>query len=166
MLEKPQKGEWTCPGAHHLAIRLRVDREPRGDGVPIDSPKTVTSLLFGLGRLSSRTFWGAGWRQGQRNSARDPHRLDPDGWLVRSQTDTSINESPASQSGSSDDFHFALTGNGYGICGELLRTSPQLPQPRRRNEIKKLSPVYAEPPGPARGKRCPLDTRLLMGGTH
>ena len=97
MLGKPEKGEWTCPGAHHLAIKPRVGREPRGDGVPIDSPKTVTSLLFGLGRLSSRTFWGAGWRQGQRNSNRDPHRLDPDGWLVRSQTDTSINESPAAE---------------------------------------------------------------------
>ena len=32
--------------------------------------------------------------------------------------------------------HSALSGNNYGICGELLRTSPQLPQPRRRrNEI-------------------------------
>ena len=95
MLGKPEKGEWTCPDMLYLAIGLRVGREPRGDGVPIDSPKTVTSLLFGLGRLSSRTFWGAGWRQGQRNSHRDPHRLDPDGWLVRSQTDAFFIESPA-----------------------------------------------------------------------
>ena len=95
MLGKPEKGEWTCPDVHHLAIKLRVDREPRGDGVRKDSPKTVKLLLHGLGRLSSRTFWGAGRRQGQRISYGDPHRLDPDGWLVRSQTDTLFNESPA-----------------------------------------------------------------------
>jgi hypothetical protein len=133
VLEKPQKGEWTCPGAHHLEIRLRVGREPRGDGVPIDSPKTVTSLLFGLGRLSSRTFWGAGRRQGQRNSSRDPHRLDPDGWLVRYQTDTKFIESPAAKKG------------------------------RQMNSIRTKHHRVASTP--RSGSRCPLDTRLLMGGT-
>jgi len=88
VLEKPEKGEWTRPGVHHLAIRLRVDREPGGDGIPMGKPEAVTFQMHGPGRLSSRTFWGAGWRQGQRKSNRDPHRLDPDGWLVRSQTDT------------------------------------------------------------------------------
>ena len=38
-------------------------------------------------------------RQGPRTSNGDPHRLDPDGWLVRSQTDTLINESPAAEKG-------------------------------------------------------------------
>ena len=81
------KGEWICPGANHPAINLRVGREPRGDGVQMDSPKTVKSHPCGRGRQSSRTFWGATRRQGQGNSYGDPHRLDPDGWLVRSQTD-------------------------------------------------------------------------------
>jgi len=80
--------EWTCLGANHLAIDPRVGREPRGDGVRMDSPKTVSFQFCGRGRLSSRTFWGATRRQGQRTSYGDPHRLDPDGWLVRSETDT------------------------------------------------------------------------------
>ena len=87
--------EWTCSGAIHPVIDLRVVREPRGDGVRMDSPKTVKFHLCGHGRLSSRTFWGAKWCQGPRTSYGDPHRLDPDGWLVRSQTETLLNESPA-----------------------------------------------------------------------
>jgi len=87
--------EWTCLGANHPAIDLCVGREPRGDGVRKDSPETVKFHLCGRGRLSSRTFWGVTRRQGPRISYGDPHRLDPDGWLVRSQTDTTINESPA-----------------------------------------------------------------------
>lgn len=59
MLGKPEKGEWTCPDVNHLAIKLRVGREPRGDGVRRDSPKPVKFRLCGRGRLSSRTFWGA-----------------------------------------------------------------------------------------------------------
>ena len=59
MLEKPEKGEWTCPGAHHLAIRLRVGREPGGDGIPretqsCDIPNSWTrpaELEDFLGRL-------------------------------------------------------------------------------------------------------------------
>ena len=39
MLVKPEKGEWTRPGAHHLVIRLRVGREPGGDGIPRENPK-------------------------------------------------------------------------------------------------------------------------------
>ncbi len=134
MLAKPEKGEWTCLGAHHLAIRLRVDREPKGDGVRKDSPKTVTSQLHGHGRLSSRTFWGAMRRQGQRNSNRDPHRLDPDGWLVRSETDTLFNESPAAEKG-------------------------------RQVKSKTIKPRSGSS-GPHPGSCCPLDTRLLMGGTQ
>jgi hypothetical protein len=118
----------------YLAIGLRVGREPRGDGVRKDSPKTVTSQLHGRGRLSSRTFWGATRRQGQRDSLENPHRLDPDGWLVRSQTDISINESPAARRGLPD----AIKND--------QSTTRQL---RLRME-----------------SCCPLDTRLLMGGTH
>ena len=82
---KTTKCEWTCSGADHLAINLRVGREPRGAGVQMDSPKTVKFHFCGRGRLSSRTFWGtAGRCQGPRISYGDPHCLDPDGWLVRS----------------------------------------------------------------------------------
>ena len=91
-----QEREWTCSGADHPAINPRVGREPRGAGVQTDSPKTVKFHLCGHGRLSSRTFWGTFVRcQGPRISYGDPHRLDPDGWLVRSQTDIVLNESPA-----------------------------------------------------------------------
>ena len=89
------KREWTWPDATPLAIDLRVGREPTGDGILRDSPKPVKLQLHGRGRLSSRTFWGATRRQGQRTSYGDPRRLDPDGWLVRSGTDTFFNESPA-----------------------------------------------------------------------
>jgi hypothetical protein len=134
VLGKPEKGEWTCPDMLYLAIGLRVGREPRGDGVRKGSPKTVTSQLYGRGRLSSRTFWGVIRRQGQRNSLEDPHRLDPDGWLVRSQTDISINDSPAAWRRLPDE-----TKNDRSTTRQL----------RLRLE-----------------SCCPLDTRLLMGGTH
>ena len=62
--------------------------------------------------------------------------------------------------------HSAFSGIGYGTRGELLRTSPRLPQPRRRpNEINRLFPDHVGLPGPAQGKRYLLDTRLLMGGS-
>jgi hypothetical protein len=63
--------------------------------------------------------------------------------------------------------HSAFSGNGYGICGEPLRISPQLPQPRRRrDEVNNLFPDCAGTPGPSPGKHYLLDTRLLMGGTY
>jgi hypothetical protein len=63
--------------------------------------------------------------------------------------------------------HSAFSGNGYGICGEPLRISPQLPQPRRRrDEVNNLFPDCAGTPDPSPGKHYLLDTRLLMGGTH
>lgn len=89
--------EWTRPGSTHLAICPRVGCEPRGDGVQSDSPTLVHFQSCGHSRLSSRTFWGVIRRQGQGISHRDPHRLDPDGWLVRSEIDTKSNESPAAQ---------------------------------------------------------------------
>ena len=64
--------------------------------------------------------------------------------------------------------HHDVTGRGYGICGELLRTSPQLPQPRRRrsDEIEKSMTLGSGAPRTRLGKRYLLDTCLLMGGTH
>ena len=64
--------------------------------------------------------------------------------------------------------HHDVTGRGYGICGELLRTSPQLPQPRRRrsDEIEKSITLGSGAPRTRLGKRYLLDTCLLMGGTH
>ena len=63
--------------------------------------------------------------------------------------------------------HHDVTGRGYGICGELLRTSPQLPQPRRRrsDEIEKSMTLGSGAPRTRLGKRYLLDTCLLMGGT-
>ena len=63
--------------------------------------------------------------------------------------------------------HGVVFGNGCGICGKLPRTFQQLLQPRRRrNEVSNLFLHQIGPSGPAPGKRCPLDTRLLMGGTQ
>ena len=60
-----------------------------------------------------------------------------------------------------------VSKNGYGICGELLRTSPQLPQPRRRlNGINNVYPDHSESKTPFPAEHYLLDTRLLMGGTH
>ena len=61
----------------------------------------------------------------------------------------------------------AVSKNGYGICGELLRTSPQLPQPRRRlNGINNVYPDHSESKTPFPAEHYLLDTRLLMGGTN
>ena len=104
--------------------------------------------------------------RGRRPSSEALHRLDPDGWLVQSMTDTNPIESPAALGDQKVPSHHAVTGQGCGICGKLLRTFQQLPQPRRRiDEINSSFPDQAGPSGPAPGKRCLLDTRLLMGGT-
>ena len=61
----------------------------------------------------------------------------------------------------------AISGNGYGICGGLLRTSPQIPQPRlRRDEVNNSYPDRAESKIPFPAEHYPLDTSLLMGGTY
>ncbi|MGD9253107.1 MAG: transposase [Holophagae bacterium] len=39
-------------------------------------------------RKRSKTNWDAEWRQGHWTFNPGPHRLNPDGWLVRSSTDT------------------------------------------------------------------------------
>ncbi len=62
------------------------------------------------------------------------HRLDPDGWLVQSSTDTNPIQSPAAQR-------------------RAESATLKLPSPRPGS----LAPSLAKP--------CPLDTRLLMGGT-
>jgi len=131
---KTSEPGWTCPGPLHPVIYPRVGREPGGDGTLRGSPKPVTFQSRGHGRLSSRAFWGARRRQGPRTSYGDPHRLDPDGWLVRSQTDTFSNESPAAEKGRQ--VKFKIIESGFGGSGPHL------------------------------GSCCPLDTRLLMGGTH
>ena len=87
--------EWIRPGHFHPAIICASVVSQFGDGALRGSPQRVTTQPRGHGRLSSRTFWGASWRQGQRVSSRNPHRLDPDGWLVRFHIDTEVNESPA-----------------------------------------------------------------------
>ena len=92
---KTSKSGWTRPGPFHPVIDPRVGREPGCVGAPCGSPKPVISQLNGHGRLSSRTFWGAGRRQGPRISYGDSHRLEPDGWLERYRTDSNTNESPA-----------------------------------------------------------------------
>jgi len=59
-----------------------------------------------------------------------------------------------------------ISGNGYGIYEELLRTSPLIPQPRRRRkEIDNAFPDRAESKIPFPGEHYLLDTSLLMGGT-
>ena len=88
--------EWTRPGPVCRWLELRVDREPASDGALRGSPQPEP-LTCGHGRLSLRTLWGACWRQGPGSSPRGFQRLDPDGWLVRSETDTCRNDSPAAQ---------------------------------------------------------------------
>ena len=86
------------------------------------------------------------------------------GWCGRRPTPTRLKVRPhrVDREDMSDP---AVTGNGYGICGKLLRTFQQLPQPRRRRDgIKNSIRDHAGPPGPFSGKLCLLDTRLLMGG--
>jgi len=63
--------------------------------------------------------------------------------------------------------HPDVTGRGCGICGKLLRTFQQIPQPRRRlDEIKKSVLQTSGARGTRSGKLYLLDTGLLMGGTH
>jgi hypothetical protein len=88
--------EWTRPGPVCRWIELRVDREPANDGALRGSPKPEP-LTLGHGRLSPRTLWGACWRQGPGASPRGLQRLDLDGWLVRSETDTCKTDRPAAQ---------------------------------------------------------------------
>jgi hypothetical protein len=88
--------EWTRPGPRCRWIELRVGREPASDGALRGSPQPE-SLTCGHGRLSPRTLWGAGRRQGPGSSPRGFQCLDLDGWLVRSETDTCGNDSPAAQ---------------------------------------------------------------------
>jgi len=72
--------------------------------------------------------------RGRRADSLALHRLDPDGWLVQSSTDTNPIQSPAAQQ-----------------RAESATLNP--PSPRSGS------------PGPSLAKPCPLDTRLLMGGT-
>ena len=88
--------EWTRPGPLCRWIELRVGREPASDGALRGSPQPE-SLTCGHGRLSPRTLWGAARRQGPGSPPRGIQRLDLDGWLVRSETDTCGNDSPAAQ---------------------------------------------------------------------
>ena len=63
--------------------------------------------------------------------------------------------------------HRVAMRHGYGICGKLLRTFQQIPQPRRRrrDEIEN-SMIRTSGAGATRlGKLYLLDTGLLMGGT-
>ena len=123
---KNQLPEWTYPGPICPTISLRVDREPQGVGALVGSPKPVISQSVGHGRLSSRTFWGVKWRQGPGSFIGRSLRLDPDGWLVRSEIDTYSNESPAAEGDRRVTSHLVATRQGYGICGKLLRTFQQL----------------------------------------
>jgi len=94
-------------------------------------------------------------------------RLDPEGWLVRSEIDTYSNESPAAEVDHRVTSHHVATKEGYGTCGKLLRTFQQIPQPRRRrlDEIRNLTIQISGAAGTRPGKRYLLDTGLLMGGT-
>ena len=60
----------------------------------------------------------------------------------------------------------AVSGNGYGICGKLLRIFQQIPQPRRRRD--EVNNAYLDRAGsqlPFPAEHYPLDTSLLMGGS-
>ena len=104
--------------------------------------------------------------RGRRPSPEDLHRLDPDGWLGQPTTDSNSIESPASREDQKVKSHRADITTGYGICGKLLRTFQQIPQPRRRRDgITNGSLRFDGPSHPVLAKPCPLDTRLLMGGT-
>ena len=60
----------------------------------------------------------------------------------------------------------AISGNGYGICGKMLRIFQQFPQPRRRrDEIYNAYPDRAESKIPFPAEHYLLDTSLLMGGS-
>ena len=129
--------EWTLPGLGHRGSDPCVDREPGGVGAHRGSHEPVRLLIHGRGRLSSRTFWGAGRLQGPGKPlaiTRETQRLDPDGWLVRTSSETDLIESPAA-----------------------LETSP--------GDLKQRSPVRRARLPRMWESLCPLDTRLLMGGT-
>lgn len=92
--------EWTLPGFARREIEPCVGHEPRIAGAPRGSHKPVSLQTRGRGRQSQRTFWGAGRRQGPGTTPaclREPQRLDPDGWLVRIQSDAYSIESPAAR---------------------------------------------------------------------
>ena len=104
--------------------------------------------------------------RGRRPSTEDLHRLDPDGWLGQPTTDSISTESPASRVVQTVNPHHARTATGNGICGKLLRTFQQIPQPRRRRDgITSGSLRFDGPSHPVLAKPCRLDTELLMGGT-
>jgi hypothetical protein len=104
--------------------------------------------------------------RGRRTSPEDLHRLDPDGWLGQPTADSNSIESPASREDQRVNSHRADIATGYGLCGKLLRTFQQIPQPRRRRDaITSRFPRFGGPSHPVLGKLCPLDKELLMGGT-
>ena len=104
--------------------------------------------------------------RGRRPSPEDLHRLDPDGWLGQPTTDSNPIESPASREDQRVNSYRVLIAIGHGICGKLLRTFQQIPQPRRRRDGM-TSGLFriGGPSHPVLAKPCLLDTRLLMGGT-
>ena len=73
--------------------------------------------------------------RGRRSASEDLHRLDPDGWLVQSSTDSNSIESPAAQRRTRGANEKSIT-----------------PQPRGSRSSFPIS-------------LCLLDKRLLMGGT-
>ena len=104
--------------------------------------------------------------RGRRSPHGELHRLDPDGWLGQPTADSNSIESPASRKDQKVNSHRADTATGYGLCGKLLRTFQQIPQPRRRRDgITSSSLRFDGPSHPVQGKPCPLDKELLMGGT-
>jgi hypothetical protein len=63
--------------------------------------------------------------------------------------------------------HQGAMRHGYGICGKLLRTFQQIPQPRRRRRDETKNSVIQTAGAGATGleKLYLLDTGLLMGGS-
>jgi len=128
--------DWTLPGVAHREVDPCVGREPRCAGA-LRGSQTPVTLFCGHDRLSSRTFWGAGWLQGLGTPLAPPRgsqRLDPDGWLARPCAVAEPIESPAAR---------------MTPPGEPYNSSP--PSPNARGSVLP--------------KLCPLDKRLLMGGT-
>ena len=88
--------EWIRSGRFHPVIFCASIVSQSGDGALSGQPAACedpnertrsAELEDFVGRLERR--------QGRRTSSRNPHRLDPDGWLVRFHIDTEMNESPA-----------------------------------------------------------------------
>ena len=94
----------------------------------------VFNCVDTVGRARGLSGAPAGAR-GRRPSPEDLHRLDPDGWLVQSATDTNSIESPAEQRRTRGAYEKSVT-----------------PQPRGSRSSFPIS-------------LCLLDKRLLMGGT-